>query len=143
MNKKSIVERICEGEEKRKRRNCFVLSSIFNMNKEKRLINLRTFNGNLLCKYMLMYFATESVWMYYFVTLTIHSPYLTKSEFSSQKYIKHLSNMSTICQIFVKYVKHLSNMSTIECMRTLSRMECTLSASSPVFSILADQRYWI
>ena len=86
------------------------------MNKEKRLINLRTFNGNLLCKYMLMYFATESVWMYYFVTLTIHSPYLTEPEFSSQKYIKicqicqifvkYLSNICQICKAFVKYVNY-------------------------------------
>ena len=48
MNKKSMVERICEGEEKRKTellRSIIYMDHLY-MNKEKRLINLRTFNGN-------------------------------------------------------------------------------------------------
>ena len=124
MNKKSMVERICEGEEKRKTellRSIIYMDHLY-MNKEKRLINLRTFNGNTIfyaniCWCILL---LKSVWMYYFVKLTIHSSNRTESEFSSEKYLRHLSNMSTICQIFVnslsnmkifvKYVKYLSNM---------------------------------
>ena len=74
--------------------------SIIFMNKEKRLINLRHFNGNTIfsSKYMLMYFATE-------ICKNVLFRIITNSQSLSLQ--NHSFLLRMIYKTMVKYVKYL------------------------------------
>ena len=75
--------------------------SIIFMNKEKRLINLRNFNGNTIfsSKYMLMYFATEICKNVLFRRIITNSQSLSLQN--------HSFLLRMIYKTMVKYIKYL------------------------------------